>query len=262
MEFVLIAVIVLFILQYNKTIDGNRFIRDIEPHMHFLMESDYPFLLSAKYGDGDEEDINRLFAARIRNGLVTIVIFIILFLNNLTFINIILAFIIGYAMFKMPYTQLRGYYKRNLHNINMLLPYYLKSLEILIQHYTIPVALNRSVESAPDIFKPGLKRLIARIDAGDSSVDPYMNFAKEYPVRDSMRMMRLLYRLSLGSQNNKQEQLVMFSRSVSALQSKSRDIKYQERLDTMEKRTMLMLMTTGGGVIALLMMAMMMMMQL
>ena len=90
----------------------------------------------------------------------------------------------------------------------------------------------------------------------------YMNFAKEYPVRDSMRMMRLLYRLSLGVQDNKQEQLVMFSRSVSALQSKSRDIKYQERLDTMEKRTMLMLMTTGGGVIALLMMAMMMMMQL
>jgi hypothetical protein len=262
MEFVLIGIIILFILQYNKTIDGNKFIHDIEPHLQFLMESDYKFLLGARYGDGDEEDMNRLFAARIRNGLSTIVIFFILFLNNLTFINIVLAVILGYVMFKLPYTKLRSYYKKNLHNINMLLPYYLKSLEILIQHYTVPVALNRSVESAPEIFQPGLKRLITKIDGGDSSVEPYMAFAKEYPVRDSMRMMRLLYRLGIGSQTNKQEQLVMFSRSVSALQSKSRDIKYQERLDSMEKRTMIMLMSTGGGIIALLMMAMMTMMQL
>ena len=37
-----------------------------------------------------------------------------------------------------------------------------------------------------------------------------MAFARRYPVRDSMRMMRLLYRLSLGSQERKQEQLIVF----------------------------------------------------
>ena len=37
-----------------------------------------------------------------------------------------------------------------------------------------------------------------------------MEFAREYPVRDSMRMMRLLYRLSLGSNERKQEQLLTF----------------------------------------------------
>lgn len=41
--------------------------------------------------------------------------------------------------------------------------------------------------------------MIAKIESGDSSIDPYMDFAKEYPVRDSMRMMRLLYRLGLES---------------------------------------------------------------
>ena len=64
-----------------------------------------------------------------------------------------------------------------------MLPYYLKGLEILIQHYTVPVALARSIDTAPDVFKPGLQRLISKIEAGDSSVDPYMDFAKEYPVR-------------------------------------------------------------------------------
>ena len=84
-----------------------------------------------------------------------------------------------------------------------------------------------------------------------------MDFAKEYPVRDSMRMMRLLYRLGLGSQDRKEEQLMMFSRTVSALQNKSREQKYQERLDKMESKTMIMLFVTGGGILGLLLFAMM-----
>ena len=134
--------------------------------------------------------------------------------------------------------------------------------EILIQHYTVPVAMAKSIDSAPDIFKPGLKRLIARIEDGDSSVQPYMDFANEYPVRDSMRMMRLLYRLSLGAQENKQEQLLAFGRTVSALQNKAREYKYKERLDSMEKRTMIMLASTGGGIMAIMLFAMMMLMNL
>ena len=137
-----------------------------------------------------------------------------------------------------------------------MLPYYLKGLEILIQHYTVPVALRRSVDTAPNVFKPGLKSLCEKIEAGDSSVEPYMDFAKEYPVRDSMRMMRLLYRLGLGSQENKQEQLIMFAKNVSTLQNKAREQKYQDRLEKMERKTMHMLVTTGMGVLILLMISM------
>ena len=151
-------------------------------------------------------------------------------------------------------------YKAHLHNIDLLLPYYLKGLEILVQHYTVPIALSRSIETAPEVFKRGLLKLVAKIDAGDSSIKPYTDFAEEYPVRDSMRMMRLLYRLSLGSQDNKQEQVMAFSRMVSTLQNKAREIKYQERLDKMEKKTMIMLFATGGGVMLLLFMSMTLMM--
>ena len=141
-----------------------------------------------------------------------------------------------------------------------MLPYYLKSLEILIQHYTVPVALRKSIETAPEIFKSGLVTLVDKIEAGISTVDPYMDFAKEYPVRDSMRMMRLLYRLGLGSQENKQEQLLLFSRTVSTLQNKAREQKYKERLDKMESKTMAMLTTTGIGILLLLLYSMMQMM--
>ena len=260
MMFIAITAIILFIMFYNKMIDQNKFIQETEPYFRFLIEDDYEFLLRIKYGE--DIDVNRMFGIRVRNGILVIGVILFYFLSNLNFVSVLFAFLVGFIIFKLPYSSLNRYYKNNLHNINLMLPYYLKSLEILIQHYTVPVALSRSIETAPDMFKPGLRRLVEKIEAGDSSVDPYMDFAKEYPVRDSMRMMRLLYRLGLGSQENKQEQLMMFSKTVSTLQNKSREQKYKERLEKMEQKTMMMLMCTGGGILFLMLLSMMMMMNL
>ena len=84
-----------------------------------------------------------------------------------------------------------------------------------------------------------------------------MEFSNTYPVRDSMRMMRLLYRLGLGSQERKQERLMMFSRSVSNLQNKAREVKYKERLSHMESQTMKMLVITGVAVMGIILISMM-----
>ena len=258
--FIIIAVIVLFILQYNRAIDSKKFIEDTQPYFNFLMEDDYQFLLAAKYGSGlTNADVEKLFGQRIRNGLVTIVAFVFIFLSQLNFIYVLASVLVGFLMFKLPYMKLKKYYKSNLTSIDSMLPYYLKSLEILIQHYTVPVALAKSIETAPDIFKPGLRELINKINSGDSSIDPYMDFANTYPVRDSMRMMRLLYRLGLGSQEKKQERLMMFSRTVSNLQNKARETKYKERLNHMESQTMVMLVVTGIGVMLIILISMMMM---
>ena len=258
MEIIIIGAILLFVLLYNQTIDGQKFIRDNEKYFQMLKEDDYEFLVYAKYGES--VDVNTLFNKRITYGFVTIVVFLFIFLTDLNLINIILSIVIGFVVFKMPYNSLRSFYKQHLHDIDVMLPYYLKGLEILVQHYTVPVALGKSIEDAPDIFKPGLRTLISRIDAGDSSIDPYMEFANTYPVRDSMRMMRLLYRLGIGSQEKKQERLLMFSRTVSSLQNKARETKYKERLNHMEGQTMYMLVATGGGVMILILVSMMFMM--
>lgn len=258
MEIIIIGAILLFVLLYNQTIDGQKFIRDNEKYFQMLKEDDYEFLVYAKYGES--VDVNTLFNKRITYGFVTIVIFLFIFLTDLNLINIILSIVVGFVVFKMPYNSLRSFYKQHLHDIDVMLPYYLKGLEILVQHYTVPVALGKSIEDAPDIFKPGLRTLISRIDAGDSSIDPYMEFANTYPVRDSMRMMRLLYRLGIGSQEKKQERLLMFSRTVSNLQNKARETKYKERLNHMEGQTMYMLVATGGGVMILILVSMMFMM--
>ena len=254
MEVFICGALILGVLVYNNTVDGKKFLKDNEVLFERLKEDDYDFLVMARYGG--RADPVELYNKRIKMGFLTIVIFLFIFLADLSLINIVLAILVGYFVFKSNYNSLKKYYKKHLHDIDVMLPYYLKGLEILVQHYTVPVALAKSIDDAPEIFQKGLREMIAKIDSGDSSIQPYMDFANQYPVRDSMRMMRLLYRLGLGKQEDKQERLLMFSRTVSNLQAKARDTKYKERLDHMEGQTMIMLVATGGGVMILIVLAM------
>ncbi|MBQ7104808.1 MAG: hypothetical protein IJN90_03025 [Bacilli bacterium] len=258
MVILIIAGLVVFVLVYTKTVDGNQFLQENDMYVQMLKEKDWDFYVSAKYGDRVNAD--ELFNKRIRDTFWISAIIILIMMTNFSFINLVFMMVMIFVIFKMPYQNLRSYYKRYMSKIDQMLPYYLKGLEILCQNYTVPVALARSIEDAPEIFKPGLRQMVEKINNGDSSIQPYMDFANQYPVRDSMRMMRLLYRLGLGAQENKYQQLIMFSKSVSSLQNKAREDKYKKRLQVMEQKTMIMLVVTGGGTMVVLLFAMMFLM--
>ena len=258
MEFAIVILIVIFALSYNGTLNTQKLYQDNKELFNLLKEKDYDFLVKAKYGL--DVDPNLMFEKRIKQFTIAIIAIVAILLFNFSWINLIIGAMIVIVIYKNQYSSLKGFYKKHLTEIDQTLPYYLKSIEILAQHYTIPVAISKSIETAPPMFKDGLTEMIRKIDAGDSSINPYIEFAEEYPVRDSLRMMRLLYRLSIGAQENKQEQLLVFSKSVSSLQNKAREQKYAKRLDKMEKKTLAMLMVTGGGTMLVLFIAMMMMM--
>lgn len=254
MTILLVGIIVVFVMFYTGKINSNKFVEDNKEIFDILKESDYEFLLYAKYGDR-VYDPEKVYMGRIKRAGIVFVVLFMVFISKLNFLNIVICLIISFITFKYDYLSLKNYYKQHLNEIDSLLPYYLKGLEVLVQHYTVPVALARSIEDAPEVFKPGLKEMVAKIEGGDSSIQPYVDFANRYPVRDSMRMMRLLYRLGLGDQERKQEQLIVFSRTISNLQAKSRETKYKERLEKMEKKTMVMLSTTGVGVMIVLLLS-------
>ncbi len=257
-EIAIVALIIFYIFTKSGKISISKLIADNEMYLRRLKEEDYDFLVKAKYGDTVNPDL--LFSKRLQNALIVILVVFCLLLKNMSYVYVVVCLVVGFAFFKLDYINLKNYYKRHLHEIDTMLPYYLKGLEILIQHYTVPVAIGKSLEDAPDIFKDGLKELINEINAGNDTIEPYMNFARQYPVRDSMRMMRLLYRLSLGRQERKQEQLLAFSKTISNLQQKARETKYKNRLDKMEGKTMSMLITTGLGVMILLVLAVILLM--
>ena len=260
MEVLIFGALILFALFYNNTLSGKQFLEDNKDIFNLFKEDDYEFLLHAKYGPDIDAEV--CFQKRISNAFITLAFGFFIGISSMNaIVFVLICFAAGYA-FKSQYISLKSYYKKHLHTIDLMLPYYLKSLEILVQHYTVPVALGKSLETAPDIFKEGLKAMLAKIDAGDSSIDPYMEFANKYPVRDSMRMMRLLYRLGIGSQERKQERVLMFSRTVSSLQNKAREIKYKDRLEKMESMTMQMLMATGLSSMLIILVSMMMLLNI
>ena len=82
MEIVIIAVILLFILVYNNTIDKDKFINDNKKYFEILREDDYDFLVYAKYGDSATPNV--LFQKRITYAIA--VFFIFMFLFVITFI--------------------------------------------------------------------------------------------------------------------------------------------------------------------------------
>ena len=252
-EVLIVAIIIVLYMIYTNKIDRKKFVEDNKKYFEMLKEDDFEFLVKAKYGD--KVDPQALFMQRLKNAGLVLVVMMFVFISKISFLNILFSLVAAFYIYKSGYSNLKSYYKRHLHEIDLLLPYYLKSLEILIQHYTVPVAVSKSIDTAPAIFREGLVELIAEINAGNSTIDPYMDFAKKYPVRDSMRMMRLLYRLGLGNQERKQDQLLVFSKTISNLQAKSRETKYKERLEKMEGKTMMMLSVTGIGVMLILLLA-------
>ncbi len=255
-EILICAVVIFLVCEYSGIVSTRKFVTDYQDILLKLKESDYDFLVRARYGS--EIDINEMYNKRVRNALLALAFSLFMLVADISYLTIIFAILIAGVVFKLPYIDLKNYRKRHMHEIDVQLPYYLKGLEILIQHYTVPVAIGKSIDTAPPIFKEGLQRLIDSLNAGDSTIEPYMQFARDYPVRDSMRMMRLLYRLGLGRQERKQEQLMTFSRTISNLQQKARETKYKNRLEKMESKTMTMLVCTGIGVMILMIISILM----
>lgn len=252
-EVIIVAIIVFGIMTITGQISINQLISDNQLLFLKIKEKDWDFFVRAKYGNEINPDI--LFNKRIKNALIAMALAFAFMIKDLNGVKVLLIFVLGIFIFKSPYNDIKKYYRRHMAQIDSMLPHYLKNLEILIQHYTVPVAIGKSMADAPDIFKDGLQEMIDSINSGDDTIEPYMAFARKYPVRDSMRMMRLLYRLSLGRQERKQEQILTFSRSISSLQQKARETRYKNRLEKMEGKTMSMLITTGVGLMILLILA-------
>jgi len=147
-EIAVIALIVFYILTKSGRISISKLIADNEMYLRKLKESDYDFYVRAKYGDTVNPDI--LFNKRLQNSFIVIIVIFCLLLKNMSYVYILVCLIAGFAFFKVDYINLRNYYKRHLNEIDTMLPYYLKGLEILIQHYTVPVAIGKSMEDAPE----------------------------------------------------------------------------------------------------------------
>ena len=125
-EVLILGVLLYVILEYNGSISTNKFLNDNKDIFIKMKEKDYDFYLKAKYGDA--VDIQSIYNARLRNGMLVMFLLILFFIADLSYIKVIITLIAAYGVFKLPYFQIKRYYKAHLSQIDMMLPYYLKSL--------------------------------------------------------------------------------------------------------------------------------------
>ena len=70
-EILIIGILVFTILTVNGYVKPNKFIYDNQDLFMKLKETDYDFLVKAKYGDGVDADV--LYQKRIKTGMITII---------------------------------------------------------------------------------------------------------------------------------------------------------------------------------------------
>ena len=96
-EILIVAVVLGFIFVYNGWINIGKFIDDNNDIFMMLKESDYDFLLYARYGDR-VYDPNQVFMKRLKKGFAVILVGLFVCISSLSFMNVAICFIIGFGV--------------------------------------------------------------------------------------------------------------------------------------------------------------------
>ena len=90
-EIFLIGAVILFVFIYTGKINKGKFVDDNKGLFMLLKESDYEFLLRAKYGDL-VVDADAVYITRIRNAGIVLALLVFVFITNLSFLNVLICF--------------------------------------------------------------------------------------------------------------------------------------------------------------------------
>lgn len=86
-------------------------------------------------------------------------------------------------------------------------PRWLLDIVLLLQSENVQMALQRSMEQAPQILRAELRKLLHGIDLEPESYRPYHEFLKDFDIPEIHSSMRGLYAISMGNDDRQGEQL-------------------------------------------------------
>lgn len=86
-------------------------------------------------------------------------------------------------------------------------PQWLMDISLLLQTENVQVALYRTGEKAPEVLRPAISEMMEELQQNPESLEPYLNFLKDYDLPDVTAAMRMLYALSNGGYGSGEKQL-------------------------------------------------------
>lgn len=97
--------------------------------------------------------------------------------------------------------------KSVIHEIRKAFPDWLMEVSLLLQTENVGNSLEKSMENAPDILKPELRRLVEDLKVSPESNVPYSRFMQAFAIPEISSAMGMLYSLSDGSGSDAEIQM-------------------------------------------------------
>ena len=98
-----------------------------------------------------------------------------------------------------PHLRYVNYKKALRRQMQTRFSHWLMEVALTVQTNTVRNAIRSTFPSAPAVLKPQLSRLIAGFDADPTSIQPYLEFGKEYALPQMQATMKMLYAISRGT---------------------------------------------------------------
>ncbi|MEF9967565.1 MAG: hypothetical protein RR766_03550 [Longicatena sp.] len=215
-------------LIYIWIFDKERFNKDYSALLNFFVEPDYSFYLEHL-----DKDIKKEIHKRIKLTIVFFSLLTFLFIDKLSIKLLLVNILISIMVYKLQYVLCKKKYEKTLMEADSRFPYYLNNLCILIQSNAVPIALLKSLDSAPEIFKKDIEELVQDLHIGDKKgLVPYLDFYCKFPqVKDLNRVVKTLYNISIAS-SQKNKMILSLTKLTNEKVNHARQDKFDKVLDT------------------------------
>ncbi|MEG0165551.1 hypothetical protein [Anaerorhabdus sp.] len=217
--FIGFAILIWFLWFYNQ----ESFQEEKKALLLKTIEKDYIFLVEHT----SKKTWKKAYRDRICISLIVTLASIMMKMTNelLSVVVFVITYVAQYQFLKKKYNQ-------KLKKATLEFPYLLDKLAGLVQVNTIPVSLNKAIDSCPDLFRKDLEELVSEIHNEGESLSPYLKFARKFhQVEDIESIMRTCYSLSIAG-SNKEAILVSFCNIANEKIRKRKEIDYENAVDS------------------------------
>lgn len=136
-------------------------------------------------------------------------------------------------------TKLGSAKKRIEKEINIKFPRWLMEIALQLQIENVQNAISNSIPTAPVVLRAELEKLMMELEKNNDSVEPYLNFMKDFGIPEVTSSMRLLYSLQAGTGGDSESQITDIIRRNNVMMDKSEKLENENAVTTISTLTLI-----------------------
>lgn len=117
--------------------------------------------------------------------------------------------------------------------ISIQFPRWLMQMALLTQSNSVQVALYKSIPEAPTVLKPELIKLNNALGDNPISVEPYLNFMKDFNLPEITSSVKMFYAISSGAGSDAERQIEDIIKKNNAMIDKAEKLNFENALGGM-----------------------------